>query len=250
VRTSLKQTPPVEGTMVEPAGDRRDPPSPQRTAEQGSSDICRTGSATPPGAPGEARAAPPRNRRPWRSSLALAALGVVYGDIGTSPIYTINVVFSRHGGMAASEVNVLGVLSLIFWALLLVVTIKYLAFVLKASNEGDGGVIALATLISRSMGRGRRRWLLAGVVASALLIADGMLTPAISVLSAVQGLELISPRLADLVPELTAGILVLLFAVQKRRSAPFSVPSCCCGSSASPSWGCTGSFGYPPLSGP
>jgi KUP system potassium uptake protein len=131
----------------------------------------------------------------------------------------MNVVFSRHGGMAASEINVLGVLSLIFWALLLVVTIKYLAFVLKASNEGDGGVIALATLIGRAAGRRRRRWLLAGVVASSLLIADGMLTPAISVLSAVQGLELISPRLADLVPELTAVILVLLFAVQKRGTA-------------------------------
>jgi KUP system potassium uptake protein len=144
---------------------------------------------------------------------------VVYGDIGTSPIYTINVVFSRGGGIAASDINVLGVLSLIFWSLLLVVTIKYMALVLKASHEGDGGVIALATLLGRSMRKGRRRWLLVGVVASALLIADGMLTPAISVLSAVQGLELISPRLADLVPVLTAAILVLLFAIQRRGTA-------------------------------
>jgi KUP system potassium uptake protein len=157
--------------------------------------------------------------RPWRNSLALSALGVVYGDIGTSPIYTMNVVFSRGGGIAASDVNVMGVLSLIFWSLLLVVTIKYMALVLTASHEGDGGVIALATLLGRSMRKGRRRWLLLGVAASALLIADGMLTPAISVLSAVQGLELISPRLADLVPVLTAAILVLLFAIQQRGTA-------------------------------
>lgn len=151
--------------------------------------------------------------------MALTALGVVYGDIGTSPIYTMNVVFSRTSGIAASEVNVLGVLSLIFWSLLLVVTIKYMALVLKASNEGDGGVIALATLLSRSLRRRRGRWLLAGVAASALLIGDGMLTPAISVLSAVQGMELISPRLVDIVPVLTAAILVLLFSVQRRGTA-------------------------------
>jgi KUP system potassium uptake protein len=157
--------------------------------------------------------------RRWRDSLALTALGIVYGDIGTSPIYTMNVVFSRNGGIAASDSNVLGVLSLIFWALLLVVTIKYMTLVLKASHEGDGGVIALATLLVRSLGKGRRRWLLAGVAASALLIGDGMLTPAISVLSAVQGLEMFSPELAHLVPVLTAAILILLFAIQRRGTA-------------------------------
>jgi KUP system potassium uptake protein len=165
------------------------------------------------------QATPSDVRWRWRSPLALTALGVVYGDIGTSPIYTMNVVFSRNSGIAVTDVNVLGVLSLIFWSLLLVVTIKYMALVLKASHEGDGGVIALATLLGRSVRRRRRRWLLAGVAASALLIADGMLTPAISVLSAVQGLELISPRLLDLVPVLTAAILVLLFAVQRRGTA-------------------------------
>jgi len=154
-----------------------------------------------------------------QGALALAALGVVYGDIGTSPIYTLNVVFARDGGLAASQANVLGVLSLVFWALLLVVTFKYMALVLRADHEGDGGVIALATLLGRGDRAGRRRWLLLGVVASALLIGDGMLTPAISVLSAVQGLELLSPRLADWVVPVTGAILVSLFAIQRRGTS-------------------------------
>lgn len=150
----------------------------------------------------------------------LAALGVVYGDIGTSPIYTMNILFSRAAGLPASTENLLGVLSLIFWSLLLVVGVKYMLLVLKADHDGDGGVIALATLLDQG---GRRRkgsaFLLLGVVASALLIGDGMLTPAISVLSAVQGLEMLSPVLGEVVPEITILILIALFAMQHRGTA-------------------------------
>ena len=155
-----------------------------------------------------------------RDSLLLTALGVVYGDIGTSPIYTMNIVFARNVGIPASADNVLGILSLIFWSLLLVVGVKYMLFVLKVDNDGDGGVIALATLLRHGSGRrARSRFLLLGVIASALLIGDGMLTPAISVLSAVQGLELLSPELGDVVTEITVLILIGLFALQQRGTA-------------------------------
>lgn len=158
-------------------------------------------------------------RPKWRDSLTLAALGVVYGDIGTSPLYTMNVVFSNDSGLEVSYTNVLGLLSLIFWSLLLVVTLKYMMFVLKADHEGDGGVIALATLLGYGRSMSRSHWLLLGVVASTLLIGDSLLTPAISVLSAMQGLELVSPRLEAYVPELTVVILLLLFTVQRRGTA-------------------------------
>jgi KUP system potassium uptake protein len=154
-----------------------------------------------------------------KASLLVAALGVVYGDIGTSPIYTMNILFSR-AGLPIDAVNVLGALSLIFWSLVLVVGVKYMLFVLSADNDGDGGVIALATLLRRR-GRKRARSLvpLLGVVASAMLIGDGLLTPAISVLSSIQGLELVAPELSDVVPELTVLVLVALFAIQRRGTA-------------------------------
>ncbi|EGV33783.1 Low affinity potassium transport system protein kup [Thiorhodococcus drewsii AZ1] len=158
-------------------------------------------------------------REPIGFSLVIAALGVVFGDIGTSPIYTMNILFGG-AGLSVEVVNVLGVLSLIFWSLVLVVGVKYMLFVLSADNDGDGGVIALATLLRRrSHGRARSLALLLGVVASAMLIGDGLLTPAISVLSAVQGLELVAPELTDLVPELTVLVLIVLFAIQHRGTA-------------------------------
>ncbi len=156
---------------------------------------------------------------PFKASLLIAALGVVYGDIGTSPIYTMNILFGR-AGLPIDAVNVLGALSLIFWSLVLVVGVKYMLFVLSADNDGDGGVIALATLLRRrSRKRARSLVLLLGVVASAMLIGDGLLTPAISVLSAIQGLELVAPQLTDVVPELTVLVLVALFAIQHRGTA-------------------------------
>lgn len=155
-----------------------------------------------------------------RESLLLTALGVVYGDIGTSPMYTMNIAFPSTGGLGASPENVLGFLSLVFWSLLLVVTVKYMTFVLRADNDGEGGVIALATLLRRSGGpRARSLFLLLGVIASALLLGDGMLTPAISVLSAVQGLELLSAGLTDWVPEITVAVLLGLFLIQRRGTA-------------------------------
>ncbi|MFD2112685.1 KUP/HAK/KT family potassium transporter [Thiorhodococcus fuscus] len=158
-------------------------------------------------------------REPVGLALVIAALGVVFGDIGTSPIYTMNILFGG-AGLSVEVVNVLGVLSLIFWSLVLVVGVKYMLFVLSADNDGDGGVIALATLLRRrSQGRARSLALLLGVVASAMLIGDGLLTPAISVLSAVQGLELVTPELTDAVPELTVLVLIALFAIQHRGTA-------------------------------
>ncbi|NEX22936.1 potassium transporter Kup [Thiorhodococcus mannitoliphagus] len=159
------------------------------------------------------------NRRAAGASLLIATLGVVFGDIGTSPIYTMNILFGR-AGLPVEVVNVFGALSLIFWSLVLVVGVKYMLFVLSADNDGDGGVIALATLLRRrSRRRARSLALLLGVVASAMLIGDGLLTPAISVLSAVQGLELVAPDLADVVPELTVLVLIALFAIQHRGTA-------------------------------
>ncbi|WP_200333092.1 KUP/HAK/KT family potassium transporter [Thiocystis violacea] len=155
---------------------------------------------------------------PIRASLLLATLGVVFGDIGTSPIYTMNILFGR-AGLPVEVVNVLGALSLIFWFLVLVVGVKYMFFVLSADNDGDGGVIALATLLRRRSRRARSLALLLGVVASAMLIGDGLLTPAISVLSALQGLGLVAPDLADVVPELTVLVLIALCAIQHRGTA-------------------------------
>ncbi|MDB4887633.1 MAG: transporter [Gemmatimonadetes bacterium] len=156
------------------------------------------------------------------ASLSLAALGVVYGDIGTSPIYALRE--SLHGGhgVAASATNVLGLLSLILWALILVISVKYLLFVMRADNGGEGGMIALTALVAppRTDARMRRRALvLVGLFGASLLYGDGMITPAISVLSAVEGLEVATPIFVPYVVPITIVILVGLFAVQRRGTA-------------------------------
>src|SRR5678816_1846108 len=138
--------------------------------------------------------ADPRGRR--LAVLTLTALGVVYGDIGTSPLYTLKECFSAEHGLAANTVNVFGILSLIFWTLLLVVVFKYLVFILRADNRGEGGVLAMLALVLQKQSRvtdRRRRMILIilGVFGTALLFGDGVITPAISVLSAVEGLSLI-----------------------------------------------------------
>lgn len=154
---------------------------------------------------------------PVKASLILTAVGVVYGDIGTSPIYTMNILFGKIGGLPVDAVNVYGALSLVFWALVLVVGFKYMLFVLGADNQGDGGVIALSTLLRRHARlRSRSVVLILGLIASALLIGDALLTPAISVLSAVQGLERVAPELTAWVPEITILVLILLFSIQYR----------------------------------
>src|SRR5687768_16380075 len=155
-------------------------------------------------------------------ALSLAALGVVYGDIGTSPIYALRE--SLHGvhGVAPTAANVLGLLSLIFWALVIVISIKYLVFVMRADNCGEGGMIALTALVTPSSERARRRHrtlVMLGLFGASLLYGDSMITPAISVLSAVEGLEVVTPAFSPYVIPITVVILVALFAVQSRGTA-------------------------------
>ncbi len=156
------------------------------------------------------------------AALSLAALGVVYGDIGTSPIYALRE--SLHGthGVAPTSANVLGLLSLIFWALIIVISIKYLAFVMRADNCGEGGMIALTALVTPASEQARRhhRVLVAlGLFGASLLYGDSMITPAISVLSAVEGLQVVTPVFRPFVIPITVVILVGLFAVQSRGTA-------------------------------
>jgi len=156
-------------------------------------------------------------------TLALTALGVVYGDIGTSPLYAIRYSFSGTHGIPVTPGNVLGVLSLVFWSLVIVVTIKYHIVIIRADNKGEGGVLALMALVNGSrVARGlspRRVMIILGIFGSALLYADGGLTPAISVLSAVEGLEIATPALASWVIPVTLVILIGLFLVQSRGTA-------------------------------
>src|SRR5436309_11866151 len=172
---------------------------------------------TPSSEPG----AGPRGR--YLATLALAALGVVYGDIGTSPLYAIRESFYGPHGIGVTPGNVLGVLSLVFWSLLIVVTIKYHVVIIRADNKGEGGVLALMALVNGSrVARGlspRRLMIVVGIFGSALLYADGGLTPAISVLSAVEGLEIATPALASWIIPITLVILIGLFLLQSRGTA-------------------------------
>ncbi len=160
--------------------------------------------------------------------LSLGALGVVYGDIGTSPLYAVKECFLPPHGVPFGLDNVLGILSLIFWSLSLIVVVKYLTFVMRADNHGDGGILALLALVTEGRAapmRGetgaRRRIVLVslGLFGAALLFADGMITPAISVLSAVEGLEVATPFFRPVVVPITVVILFVLFLVQKRGTA-------------------------------
>ena len=154
--------------------------------------------------------------------LSLAALGVVFGDIGTSPLYAIRECFHGEYGIAVSPANVLGVLSLMFWALVMIVTVKYLIFVFRAENQGEGGVMALTALIKSATGQvknSRLALVSIGLFAACLLYGDGMITPAISVLSAVEGLRIITPLFKPYVVPTTIIILGGLFLIQKRGTA-------------------------------
>jgi len=151
--------------------------------------------------------------------LTLAAIGVVYGDIGTSPLYALRECFHGESGVVPSHENVLGVLSLVFWALTLVIAVKYLTFVMRVDNQGEGGILALLALADRRApagGKGRRVGLLLALGGAALLYGDSMITPAISVLSAVEGLEVELPGMGAWVEWIAVAILTALFAVQKR----------------------------------
>jgi KUP system potassium uptake protein len=156
-----------------------------------------------------------------RAALTLAALGVVFGDIGTSPLYALRECFYGTHGVPATPANVLGVLSLITWALILVIAIKYVSYVMRADNQGEGGILALMALIPATYrGPQSRGVLLAlGLFGSALLYGDGVITPAVSVLSAVEGLSQATPKLTSFVVPLSVVILAGLFLVQKRGTA-------------------------------
>lgn len=163
---------------------------------------------------------PPRGR--YLASLSLIALGVVYGDIGTSPLYAIRECFHGPHAVAPTHDHVLGVLSLVFWALVIVISIKYLAVVLRADNRGEGGILALTALATpiRPTGRQERPLLLMlGIVGAALLYGDGLITPAISVLGAMEGLSVATPALQPYVVPITIGILVGLFGFQSRGTS-------------------------------
>ena len=150
--------------------------------------------------------------------LGLAALGVVYGDIGTSPLYAIKECFGGEHGLHPSHANVLGILSLVFWALLIVIVVKYLTFIMRADNHGEGGILALLALL-RPAEAPRSRLITLGLFGAALLYGDGVITPAISVLSAVEGLEVGAPSVEPFVVPITIVILAVLFFVQRRGTA-------------------------------
>ncbi len=156
---------------------------------------------------------------PMRRGLVIGALGVVYGDIGTSPIYALRECLKSAGGVVTPEV-VLGLLSLIFWSVMVVVTAKYVLLVMRADNDGEGGIMSLLGLAVHAETDQRRRTalLMAGIVGAALFYGDGMITPAISVLSAIEGLQIATPALAPYVVPITLVVLVGLFVVQSRGS--------------------------------
>lgn len=152
-------------------------------------------------------------------TLSLAALGVVYGDIGTSPLYVMKTVFDPLHGLEVSEGNVIGIISLIFWTLMLVVSLKYITLILRADNHGEGGIMALLSLASSSVAerpRLRNFLFLIGAFGAALFFGDGVITPAISVLSAVEGLEVATPLLKPYVVPIALAVLIALFVIQQR----------------------------------
>ena len=155
------------------------------------------------------------------SVLAVGALGIVFGDIGTSPLYALKESFVGHHPLAVDPAHIYGVLSLIFWTMMLIVTVKYVFIILRADNDGEGGSLALLALIGGRIGESRWKPAIAilGVLATALFYGDAMITPAISVLSAVEGLAVAEQGLADLVTPLAIGILVALFVIQRHGTA-------------------------------
>lgn len=160
--------------------------------------------------------------RRYLATLSLTALGVVYGDIGTSPLYALRECFFGPHSVAPTPENVIGILSLVFWALILVVSVKYVAFILRADNRGEGGILALmALLVPRTGDARRRRWFIVGLglFGAALLYGDGMITPAISVLSAVEGLNVATPVFEPVIIPITIAVLVGLFLLQSRGTS-------------------------------
>jgi KUP system potassium uptake protein len=152
------------------------------------------------------------------AGLVVAAIGVVFGDIGTSPLYTIREAFSPHYGLTPDHDTVLGILSMVFWSLMIVITVKYVSVVTRADNNGEGGIVALMALAQRTLASGSRSAYAVGIIGifgASLFFGDSMLTPAISVLSAVEGLEVVAPQLHSWIVPIALVILVSLFATQR-----------------------------------
>src|SRR4051794_31700571 len=158
-------------------------------------------------------------RRPALAAMSLAALGVVFGDIGTSPLYSVQTVFALDDGVVGpSRANAYGIISLIFWSITLIVSVKYVLFIMRADNDGEGGVMALAALVARA--RVNASVLVAlGVFGASLFYGDSVITPAISVLSAVEGVKVAAPGLSHLVVEISLAILIVLFVIQRWGTA-------------------------------
>lgn len=164
----------------------------------------------------------PAHRPRSRNVLAFAALGVVFGDIGTSPLYAMQAIFTGDHPVRATPADVYGVISLVAWSLTLMVSIKFVVFVMRADNEGEGGVMALYALVRRTAIERpavKGALLAAGIIGVALFFADAMITPAISVLSAVEGVEVAAPSLSSIILPVTIGALALLFAIQRHGTA-------------------------------
>ncbi len=163
----------------------------------------------------------PHHPKEGQVKLAAGAIGVVFGDIGTSPLYALKEAFTGHHKLLVDQLHVFGVMSLVFWTMTLIVTVKYVLIILRADNRGEGGSLALLALISRlSPGSGRARYLvLLGVLATGLFFGDAIITPAISVLSAVEGLTVVNTQMAPLVVPVSIAIIIGLFLLQARGSA-------------------------------
>ncbi|MFN3310254.1 MAG: potassium transporter Kup [Thermomonas sp.] len=154
--------------------------------------------------------------------LVVGAIGVVFGDIGTSPLYTLKEAFSPHFGLTANHDTVLGILSMVFWALMVTVTAKYVTIIMRADNDGEGGIMALMALAQRTLRRGSRATYYVGILGifgASLFFGDGVITPAISVLSAIEGLEVVAPSLHHWIVPLTVLVLLALFATQRYGTA-------------------------------
>jgi len=156
------------------------------------------------------------HKRKNKIPLLLAAIGIVYGDLGTSPLYAFR---ESLKGLEIIPVNILGVLSLIFWALISLISIKYLVFVLRADNDGEGGILSMLSLIRKNNEKAFKMFLTVAILGTALLIGDGMITPAISVISAIEGLGIISPHLSHYTVPITIGILLVLYFCQHYGTA-------------------------------
>jgi KUP system potassium uptake protein len=167
-------------------------------------------------------ASSPTHHKSSLATLTIAAIGIVYGDIGTSPLYTMKEVFSEEHGIALTHPNIVGVVSLILWGLLIIISLKYVTLVLRADNRGEGGIMALSALALSSVTTNSRWYypvMLLGMAGAGLFYGDGVITPAISVLSAIEGLEVATPALKPYVLPLTLTVLVALYALQQKGTA-------------------------------